>query len=128
MNAIEMFRALEKAIDSLDVGVGDFNVHRNTIKECIKGLGIAPDDRIKEVYEYTFTEDELGSEINKTLTFRQLIAAMSKGSDFYALIGVGDSIIRTRVFRLLVGAYNNIGIPMDYDDIYDLWIHKGDVA
>ena len=127
MNAIGMFRSLAMAIDSLDLLEGDEKTHLNTLITCLKGLDITLNDSVKEVYEHTFTDDELGSEINKTLTFKKLFDSMNSNCDFYATIGVGDSIVRCRIFWLLTGVFNAAGNDMRYSDIYDLWIYSSRV-
>lgn len=124
MNAIESFKSLAKAIDSLDLMLGDETVHINAIKSCLKGLGITLNDSVKEVYEHTFTEDGLGSKINKSLTFKRLFDAMNSNCEFYATIGVGDSIVRCRIFWLLTGIFNASGTNMRYSEIYDLWCYN----
>lgn len=124
MNAIEMFRSMAIAIDSLDLLEGDEKTHLNTLITCLKGLGITLNDSVKEVYEHTFTDDELGSEINKTLTFKKLFDSMNSNCDFYATIGVGDSIVRCRIFWLLSGIFNASGTNMRYSDLYDLWCYN----
>ena len=43
--------------------------------------------------------------------------AVSLGGDFYDALGVGDSIVRERVFRQLE---TRTGIP--YDTIYEAWL------
>lgn len=124
MNAIEMFRSLAMAIDSLDLLEGDEKTHLNTLITCLKGLDITLNDSVKEVYEHTFTGDELGSEINKTLTFKKLFDSMNSNCDFYATIGIGDSIVRCRIFWLLSGIFNASGTNMRYSDLYDLWCYN----
>lgn len=60
----------------------------------------------------------MGNDINKNLTFAQLLGDMQRGEDFYKLIGVSDSIVRERIFNLLavVGG-------IKYDEVYCMWLN-----
>lgn len=47
---------------------------------------------------------------------------MKKGMDFYNVLGVGDSMIRERIFVALADLYSN----NDYGEIYHLWMYGAD--
>lgn len=63
--------------------------------------------------------DELGAKINPALTFEDALGAASLGSAFYDELGVGDSIVRERVFQELADRNG-----VDYDAIYEAWLYK----
>jgi len=73
---------------------------------------------IKEFYLNTYPTDELGVEINEKATFVGLVTELFGGSDIYEYIGVGDSIIRERLFEELAKQLNK---PYDY--VYNLWLN-----
>ena len=71
---------------------------------------------IKEWYCETYITDELRDYINPGVTFPELKEVISQGEDVYNLIGVGDSLIRERLFYGLA-TYENVEIGK----IYDIW-------
>ena len=72
---------------------------------------------IKEFYLNTYPTDELGIELNETQTFAGLLNQLIVGGDVYRYIGVGDSIIRERLFERLAEE-----LEVSYDYVYDLWL------
>lgn len=81
-------------------------------------------DKIKDWYMEAFETDELGEEIDDDLTFEELIKKMDAKCDVYDILGVGDSIIRERVFSGLVEAMQKDGYEVEYDDVYYAWLHS----
>ena len=79
---------------------------------------------VRDYYTKAYKSDELGKEINPKLTFSQAFNGMKKGKDIYDLMGVGDSIVRERVFCALAEFYAD----GDYGEIYNLWLHGTDNA
>lgn len=73
--------------------------------------------RVLDFYSSFYPNDEEGKNINPNLTFTSLLRGMKKGCDFYEMVGVGDSIIRERIFVALADLYAN----NDYGEIYSLW-------
>lgn len=67
----------------------------------------------------SYKDDELGKELDDEITFSKLMQGMRKGRDVYDLIGVGDSVIRERIFSALSELY----AKGDYGEIYNLWLH-----
>jgi hypothetical protein len=59
----------------------------------------------------------LGEELNENATFVGLLTTLYDGGEVYDYFGVGDSIIRERLFEELA---NQINKPYDY--VYDLWM------
>lgn len=70
---------------------------------------------IKTWYCNTFPEDELGCDISDS-TFFDLITDLPNA---YDVIGVGDSVVRERVFDELARICH-----VDYEDIYNKWLRK----
>lgn len=71
---------------------------------------------IKEWYGETYKSDELKCYINDGVSFNELKETISQGGDVYWLIGVGDSMIKERLFYGLA-AHENVEIG----EIYDLY-------
>jgi hypothetical protein len=57
--------------------------------------------KIREFYLENYPTDELGIEIDPTATFGGLYQALGDYDDVYEYIGVGDSLIRERLFEKL---------------------------
>jgi len=74
---------------------------------------------IKEFYLSEYPTDELGVELIETATFVGLLDVLHNNTtDVYDYIGVGDSIVRERVFARLAEI-----LEMPYDYIYNLWLN-----
>ena len=74
---------------------------------------------IKDFYLNTYPTDELGVELIETATFVGLLDILHNNSkDVYDYIGVGDSIVRERVFERLAEI-----LEMPYDYVYNLWLN-----
>ena len=73
--------------------------------------------KLKEFYLENYPTDELGVEINENANFVGLINELHNGNDVYEYIGVGDSIIRERLFERLAEE-----LSTSYDYIYNLWL------
>lgn len=76
---------------------------------------------VKEFYVKKYPTDELGQDIDPTITFEDLYNRMKNGEDFYDIVDVSDSVIRERIFEKLA-EINNVS----YDDIYNLWLYGDD--
>lgn len=72
---------------------------------------------IKEFYLENYPTDELGTELSNTANFEGLLNQLFTGGDIYDYIGVGDSIIRERLFDKLAK-----NLQTSYDYVYDLWL------
>ena len=72
---------------------------------------------IKDYYTEAFPTDELGADLDYTATFDGLLITLFTRKDVYNYIGVGDSIIRERLFERLA-EINGI----TYDDVYYQWL------
>ena len=74
---------------------------------------------IKEFYLNTYPTDELGVELIETATFVGLLDVLHNNTkDVYDYIGVGDSIVRERVFARLAEI-----LEAPYDYVYNLWLN-----
>ena len=73
--------------------------------------------KLKEFYLENYPTDELGLELNETPTFPGLLNQLIIGGDVYRYIGVGDSIIRERLFEKLAES-----MEVSYDYVYKLWL------
>lgn len=78
-------------------------------------------ESVAEWYANQYPDDADIMYDSNDVTFRDIIYDMVNGKDFYDIIGVGDSIVRERIFERIANIYN-----ISYDDIYNLWL--GDYA
>jgi hypothetical protein len=74
---------------------------------------------IKQFYLNNYPTDELGVELNENANFTGLLNELFTGNDIYGYIGVGDSIIRERLFEKLSEILN-----CSYDYVYNLWLNN----
>jgi hypothetical protein len=77
------------------------NVEKEFIEEYAQG-GVMPKGaksgiKIKNWYVKNYPTDELGEEINDTITFKGYWAMTSQGYNPYEVLGVHDSVVRERV-------------------------------
>ena len=76
------------------------------------------DAPIKDWYVKAYPTDDLGERLNGT--FKGALQTLLRGDDIYDYIGVGDSLIRERLFSQLSKM-----LDVDYDEIYNLWLEEG---
>jgi len=74
-------------------------------------------NNIKEFYLKTYPADEMGEDINEKATFVGLVTELFAMNDVYDYIGVGDSLVRERLFEELANQLNK-----PYDFVYDMWM------
>ena len=74
---------------------------------------------IKEFYLSNYPTDELGVELNENTNFTGLLNELVTNNDIYGYIGVGDSIIRERLFEKLSEI-----LKKPYHYVYDLWLNN----
>ena len=72
--------------------------------------------KIKNFYTEAFPDDDLGERINPEATFSGLWDVLAEGNDVYEYLGVGDSVVRERVFQELADREGT-----DYDYVHDTW-------
>ena len=75
-------------------------------------------NEIKEFYLDEYPTDEMGVELNNNTSFLGLLNILYTNGDVYEYIGVGDSIVRERLFEELAKQLNE-----SYDYVYDLWMN-----
>lgn len=76
------------------------------------------DAPIKDWYMGAYKDDDLGDRLNGT--FKGVLQTLLRGDDVYVYIGVGDSLIRERLFSQLAKM-----LDVDYDEIYNVWLNEG---
>jgi hypothetical protein len=74
---------------------------------------------IKQFYIENYPTDELGIELKDDTNFTGLLNELFTNNDIYGYIGVGDSIIRERLFEKLSEILN-----CSYDYVYNLWLNN----
>ena len=74
---------------------------------------------VKEWYLNSFDVDNLGSEISENVTFGDVMKCLEEHNDFYECIGVGDSVIRERVFEKLAEILNVEPLTVYYQWLKD---------
>ena len=72
--------------------------------------------KIRDFYMDRFPTDELGKDINGNATFQDAYECLQVGFNFYAFLGVGDSIVRERVFDALATL-----MGCSYEHVYYQW-------
>ena len=77
----------------------------------------AMDVKLRNWYMENFPTDDLGNEINPDATFQDLLDALDSYGDVYKTIGVGDSVIRERLFAGLAEM-----MDVNYEYIYEQWM------
>lgn len=105
---------------------GNSDINWRQIAKSGTPISIAPairkqlaSESILDYYVNKYPTDDLGSELNN-ITFEDVWNALnSHGKDIYDVIGVGDSVVRERIFDRLSELTN-----LDYDAIYYLWLYR----
>jgi len=87
------------------------------------GGGSLQKGKIKNWYMKNYRTDTLGKNLDADSTFEDVWTALNNGTDVYSVFGVGDSLIRERIFTELAKIYN-----VDYDYIYYKWLDSDDYA
>lgn len=74
-------------------------------------------DFYREAYP---TDAEMADKMNQNVTFQDAFECLQVGFDFYAFLGVDDSIVRERIFDALATL-----MGCSYDHIYYQWLNHG---
>ena len=90
---------------------------RYAVEEYVNARHHSLDTNVREWYRDFYSTDTLGCEINKDITVRDIDSALDNNADVYDTLGVGDSIVRERVFGGLARAKH---VP--YNDIFERWL------
>lgn len=76
------------------------------------------DKGVRNWYLENYPTDDMGVEINESITFTELGLVLMAKRNFYKAVGNGiDSIIRERIFEKLS---QELGV--DYGVIYNMWL------
>lgn len=89
----------------------------------IQNIKLAKRTNVKKWYTKTYPTDDLGQEIRESINFWSLWSLMSQGYDVYSILGVGDSVVRERVFEKLSEI-----LKIDYDVIYQKWLNSDEYS
>ena len=73
---------------------------------------------IRDWYTQAFPDDELGYIIDPDATFADAVKFMAYGGEVYEYLGVVDSLVREKVFSKIAAITG-----VEYEDVYDLWLH-----
>lgn len=92
-------------------------------RENERGKSANGDKTIRDWYIKTYPTDEIGGEIDESVTFDDVFAGLKNHEDFYEMIGVYDSIVRERIFDELAKSKN-----VSYDKIYKLWLDESAIG
>ena len=74
---------------------------------------------IKPWYKKEFPTDDMSDDISDTVTFRDVFECLDDYGNVYDVIGIGDSVIRERIFDELARLMH-----VDYDYIYEQWLRS----
>lgn len=77
---------------------------------------------LRDWYTANYPEDSLGYQISPKANFLSLKQTLEMGKDVYVHIGVGDSLVRERLFQKLARICG-----VSYDTIYDIWLAGPDI-
>ena len=142
----EEIELLQELIDSPDTPQDEKELYRDTIKELKAEAEkaekkpepkvekkpetkkeepkaktkVGENQTIKDFYTNAFPTDPLGKELDDKKTFKDVWNDLLKGNSVYKTFGVGDSVVRERIFEQLAKLKK-----VDYDVIYDAWLSKG---
>lgn len=81
------------------------------VKELLKSI------KIKDWYCVAYSDDELGEKLSNRASFLTIYNAIKSGRDVYEVMGIGDSIIRERLFDKL-----SVMLKVDYAVVFYLWL------
>lgn len=76
---------------------------------------------VRDWYVKNFPNDDLGPKLHKDVSFWDVMGLLNAGLGcrIYKMIGVGDSVIRERLFARLAELAG-----CDYDDVYKTWLNS----
>lgn len=94
------------------------SVNVKTTSLAVKMRKMTMNDKIRPWYMFKYPTDELGAEINPKATFMEAWNCLKEKKDIYAYLGVGDSIVRERVFGQ-IASLKKCG----YKFVYEMWLN-----
>lgn len=74
--------------------------------------------KIKDFYKEAYPTDEMGDNLNASATFQDAYECLQVGFNFYAFLGVDDSLVRERIFDALATL-----MGCDYEHVYYQWLN-----
>ena len=74
--------------------------------------------KIKDFYKEAYPTDEMGDNLNASATFQDAYECLQTGFNFYAFLGVDDSLIRERIFDALATL-----MGCSYEHVYYQWLN-----
>lgn len=74
--------------------------------------------KLYDFYTQAFPTDEEGAKINRNATFQDAFECLQAGFNFYAFLGVDDSLVRERIFDALATL-----MGCSYDHVYYQWLN-----
>ena len=84
---------------------------------CCKFVVNIKANKMRQFYLDNYPTDELGVEIKEETNFYGLLNCLWQGLDVYDYIGVGDSLIRQRLFEELAKR-----LERPYEEVHLLWL------
>ena len=75
------------------------------------------DGSVREWYGREFPTDDIIRYMDDKSTFRDVLSALCNKKDVYSVIGVGDSVVRERIFSEIA---KKSGIK--YEFLYGMWL------
>lgn len=105
-------------LDGYDVWMEPaINFQENRTTRSRRFVEHTEDTKVKEWYQEMYPTDDLGEEINDDITFYDVFRCLDNYGDIYDFLGVGDSLVRERVFEELAQI-----MGVDYDYVYEQWL------
>ena len=89
--------------------------------EIAKKMSNLDNNKIKDWYIKNYPADDLKNKLNDKNTFEDLWNGLGKNKDIYEIIGIGDSLIRERLFGHLAELKG-----VDYDVVYNKWLDESE--
>lgn len=74
--------------------------------------------KIKDFYKEAYPTDEMGNNLNASATFQDAYECLQVGFNFYAFLGVDDSLVRERIFDALATL-----MGCSYEHVYYQWLN-----
>lgn len=75
--------------------------------------------KIKDFYKEAYPTDEMGNNLNASATFQDAYECLQVGFNFYAFLGVDDSLVRERIFDALATL-----MGCSYEHVYYQWLNR----
>ena len=84
----------QRIIQAYERGLLTIREAEQQVIDLYKNHLAGADKKVKDWYISSYPNDDLGQELDSSLTFEELYHAMKMGDDVYTTIGCGDSIVR----------------------------------